>query len=259
MSQKLGDEALVPLFRNMGIPNKLKSDREGRPIHDDVEVVDVRYPGSRNYGTYPAREMSHWIIDPYSGEQRSITYAERFQKQYRQFKEQQEQTKSGTPLEYAGFLTEARRGELRAQNIYTVEVLAEMEGTELKNLGPGGRDLKQKAQEYITAGRARVPDIELQAEVEAMRAKMQVLEDDNTMLKARVNSPEAQFEAMSQGSESSGGRGMPPHRARAGRFAQQEGLGPARSGGTGSKGLIAQGLHYVPSDGRPGCLRGCRG
>jgi hypothetical protein len=196
MSQKLGDDALVPLFRNDPQPNKVKSDREGRPVFDDVEVVDVRYPGSRNYGTYPANQMSCWITDPYSGEQRPITYAERFQRQYRQFKEHQAQTKSGTPLDYAGFLTEAKRAELRAQNIYTVEVLAEIEGAELKNLGPGGREFKDRAAQYIANGRSNVPNLELKAEVEALRASMQVLEDDNTALKARLTSPEAQFEAM---------------------------------------------------------------
>jgi hypothetical protein len=197
MYQKQGDEALVPLFRNQAVENKLKSAQEGRPIYDDLEVVDIRFPGSRNYGTYPVREMSHWISDPFTGEQRSITYAERFAKQYQQFAEHREQTKSGTPLEFAGFLTEARRSELKSQNIYTVEVLAAIEGTELRNLGPGGRDLKTKAMDYIAHGRANAADIQLQAEVDALRAKMQVLEDDNAALKNRaLSSGEAKFEAM---------------------------------------------------------------
>lgn len=197
MSQTLGDDALVPLFRNMPQPNPARSAKEGRPIFDDVEVVDVRYPGSRNYGTYPVNQLSCWVFDQYSGTQRPITYAERFARQYRQFKDHQQQTKSGTPLEHAGFLTEARQAELRAVNVYTVEVLAEIEGAELKNLGPGGRDLKNKAQEYITLGRSNAPNMVMQAELDALKASMQVLEDDNAALKNRLNSPEAQFEAMS--------------------------------------------------------------
>lgn len=197
MTAKIGDDALVPLFRNQATQNKVKSAAEGRPIFDDIEVVDIRFPGSRNYGTFPVTEMSHWINDPYTGEQRSITYAERFQRQYRQFKEHQEQTKSGTPLEYAGFLTTARQAELKAQNIYTVEALASIDGAELKNLGPGGREMKNKAEEYMAKGRSLVPDIQMQAELDAMRARMQVIQEDNAALKARVNSPEAKFEEMS--------------------------------------------------------------
>ena len=68
--------------------------------------------------------MSHWSDDPVTGEQTQVTYAERFQHQYRQFKTAAAQTKTGTPLDHAPFLTEGRRAELRAQNIYTVEALA---------------------------------------------------------------------------------------------------------------------------------------
>jgi hypothetical protein len=163
--QSQGEAALVPLFRNMAVPNRSKSAAEGRPIFDDLVVVDIRYPGTRNYGTFPATQMSHWIDDPHTGEQRAISYAERFPRQYMQFMEQAEQTKSGTPLDFAGFLTEGKRAELRTQNIYTVEVLAMIEGTELKNLGPGGRDLKNKAQEYLDNSKTNAPNTQLQAEL----------------------------------------------------------------------------------------------
>jgi hypothetical protein len=195
-TQKTGDENVVPLFRNLSRLNKAKSDAEGRPIYDDIEAVEIRFAGSRNYGVYPANEMSHWIIDPYTGEQRSITYAERFRRQYLQFKEHATQTKSGTPLEHISFLTEARKAELRSQNIYTVEMLAAVEGAELKNLGPGGREMKDQAVEYIAQGKANVPNIQMQAEIDALRAKMAVMEEDNSLLKYKTVSGEARFEAM---------------------------------------------------------------
>ena len=89
------------------------------------------------------------------------------------------QTKSGTPLDYAPFLTEARRAELRAQNIYTVEQLAAIDGQELKNLGPGGRELKNNAagvsrREPRPARRT----LQMAAELEALRARNAVLEED---------------------------------------------------------------------------------
>jgi hypothetical protein len=197
--QSHGDAALVPLFRNMAVPNRGKSAAEGRPIFDDLVVVDIRYPGSRSYGTFPAMQMSHWVEDPHTGEQRAVTYAERFPRQYMQFMEHAEQTKSGTPLDFAGFLTESKRAELRAQNIYTVEVLALIEGAELKNLGPGGRDMKNKAQEYLDNSRSNAPNTQLQAELEAMRARQQILEEDNAAMKQRVNAlsmAEAKFDDM---------------------------------------------------------------
>ena len=96
----------------------------------------------------------------------TVTYAERFARQYQQFKAQAAQTKSGTPLEYAPFLTEARRAELRALNIYTVEALAAIDGAgaeeprprrpraEERGDGVHRARAKQRRAEHAAAGRA---------------------------------------------------------------------------------------------------------
>src|SRR5262245_10791468 len=186
------DASLVAMFRNHAEPNQSKSEAAGRLICDDVEVCEIRIPGSTNFGVYPATAVSHWITDPHTGAQRKVTYAERFSHQYRQFKEQVAQTKSGTPLTHAPFLTEARRAELRALNIYTVEQLALIDGNELKNLGPGGRDMKNASQAYIVEAKRNAPNLQLQAELEALRAKYATLEED---LQAAKKSAAAQGDA----------------------------------------------------------------
>lgn len=172
------DESIVALFKHHAVKNEGKTLKEGRPIYDDMEICELRFPGSRAVSVFPAMAFSHWINDPETGEQTKMTYAERFARQYRQFKEQHAQTKSGTPLAHALFLTEARRSELRALNIYTVEALAHIDGQELKNLGAGGRDLKNKAQEYIKESKSNAPNLALQAELEALKARNAILEED---------------------------------------------------------------------------------
>lgn len=178
MSFRDPDEALVALFRHHAVKNETKSATEGRPIYDDMEIVEIRFPGSRSVSVFPAMAFSHWNNNPHTGEQTKVTYAERFPRQYRQFKEQAAQTKTGTPLAHAPFLTEARRAELRALNIYTVEALAHVDGQELKNLGQGGRDLKNNAQEYIEESKKNAPNLVMQAELEALKARNAVLEED---------------------------------------------------------------------------------
>lgn len=187
------DDVLLVIFRNHAEPNEAKSREAGRLICDDVEVVDIRKPGARDYSTHPATEVCGWRDDPITGTQVKYTYAERFSRQYRQFKAQSAQTKSGTPLTHAPFLTEARRHELRALNIYTVEALATLDGQELKNIGQGGRDLKNAAMEYIEAAKNNVPSLQMQAEIEALRAKNMALEQDIEGMR-RV---EREFEGMS--------------------------------------------------------------
>ena len=176
------DETVVALFKHHAVKNEGASLKQGRPIYDDIEIVEVRFPGSRSMSVFPALAFSHWRNDPNTGEQTQVTYAERFYRQYQQFKAHNPQTKSGTPVAHAAFLTEGRRAELRALNIYTVEQLAHIDGQELKNLGHNGRDLKNKAQEYIAEAKASAPNAEMMAELEALKARNAILEEDAKLL-----------------------------------------------------------------------------
>src|SRR5262249_35037922 len=134
------EEGIVALFKTIAVKNPAQPDPQNRPILDDEEQLPLRSPGARNVSGFPARAFARWGLDPETGEQVKQSYAERFSHQYRQFKAHSVQTKSGTPLTVVPFLTEARRAELRALNIYTVEALAAVDGQELKNLGQNGRD-----------------------------------------------------------------------------------------------------------------------
>jgi hypothetical protein len=193
------DEAVVALFKHHAIKNEDQSAKQGRPIYDDMEIVEIRFPGSRSVSVFPATAFSHWVSDPVTGEQTRVTYAERFSRQYQQFKAHTSQTKSGTPLAHVPFLTEARRAELRALNIYTVEALASIDGQELKNLGQGGRDLKNKAMEFIAESQRGVPNAALLAEVEALKARNAILEEDRKsteQMRADQSKAESQFDNM---------------------------------------------------------------
>ena len=172
------DDLLVVTFKNLAVENPLKTMEAGRPIFDDVEHCFITAPGSHDIKVFPANTFARWVGTPFGGGQVKQTYAERFSHQYRQFKAHVAQTKSGTPLDHAPFLSEARRAELKAQNVYTVEALADIEGNELKNLGPGGRDMKNKALEYINESKLAAPTKQMLAELEALRARNAVLEED---------------------------------------------------------------------------------
>jgi hypothetical protein len=190
------DEALVVTFKYLAFENESKSLEEGRPIYDDVEVCEIRSPGSKEVKVFPATEFSRWMDDRFTGRQRKQSYAERFQHQYRQFKEHAAQTKTGTPLDRVPFLSDGRRAELRAQNVYTVEQLAAIDGSELKNLGPGGREFKNKATEFIEESKGSAPNKQMAAELEALRARNALLEEDVVAFKNKRELDEAEFEPM---------------------------------------------------------------
>jgi hypothetical protein len=189
------EKGVVAIFRNHTMKNEGKSIQAGRPMYDDMEVVELRFAGSKTVSVFPASAFSHWEVDDESGEQRTVTYAERFPRQYQQFRAKEHQTKAGTPLDYLPFLSEGRRAELRALNIYTAEALASVEGAELKNLGPGGRDWKNQATAYLEGNSEQARLMRLEAEVETLKARNQVLEDD---IEARIKDPRiGEYEAMS--------------------------------------------------------------
>lgn len=193
------DDKLVALFKHLAVYNKPKSLKEGRPIFDDIEVVEIRKPGAKDFQAFPALAMSHWAEDRMTGEQTQVTYAERFSQQYRQFKASSAQTKSGTPLDQVAFLSEGRRAELRAQNIYTVEQLASIDGAELKNLGPGGREMKNEAVAFIEESKQFAPNLQMADELAALKARNVILEEESLARKAKRESEEAdgEFDAMS--------------------------------------------------------------
>ncbi len=190
------DDNLVAVFKYIPMQNPGKTLEAGRPIFDDVEICEIRSPGSRDVKVFPATEFTRWVNDPETGEQTKQTYAERFRQQYQQFKARDQQTKSGTPLAAVPFLSEGKRAELRAQNVYTVEMLASIDGAELKNLGQGGRDWKNSAIAYLEESKRGAPNLQLQAELEALRAKNAILEEDLARKKATEATAPSEFKDM---------------------------------------------------------------
>jgi hypothetical protein len=201
MALKDPDDSVIAIFKDFAMKNDGKSAVAGRPVFDDLEMVELHYPGSKNWSAHPATAFSHWGVDPLSGEQVKVTYAERFKRQYQQFKSHSTQTKAGTPLTYAPFLTEGRRAELRAQNIYTLEALASIDGQNLKNLGPGGREMKNAAMEFIEDSQRGAVNSQMQAEIEALRAKNQIMEEDLAILKKQAGKKPAPQPAVLESDE----------------------------------------------------------
>jgi len=143
------DSLVVPRFYILTTKNDAKSKTEGRPIYDDMETVEVRFAGDRNkVSVFPAHVMCGTTQDD-DGDFRPMTYAERWPKQYARFKAKAQQVAEGTPIDELTFLTQAQRHTLKDLSVFTAEALSSLDGVPLKNLGQGGRDLKNQAQAYL--------------------------------------------------------------------------------------------------------------
>jgi hypothetical protein len=168
-------DLIIPRFYSDAVQNPVKTKAQGRPIFDDRELVEVRFAGDRNkVSVFPAHDICGQVQDD-DGNSRSLTYAERWAPQYQRFRAKQQQVAEGTPIEELPFLTQAKRSELKALSIYTAEALASLDGQPLKNLGQGGRDLKNQAQAYLdnAKGSADVTGMALKiAELEQVVAEL---------------------------------------------------------------------------------------
>jgi len=164
------------VFRVHGIVDEMASRAAKRAIHKDIEVCDISFAGNKQtIGTFPAHEVADWVDDPEYGERHQRTYAEKYAKEYAAFKAGNPQSQAGTPLE-ALAMSENKRRELRQINVWTVEALASLDGNNLKNLGMGGRELKNQAIAFLEQAAAGAGDQLLITELakrDAVIAEMQ--------------------------------------------------------------------------------------
>jgi len=184
--------ALVAIFKTHSVMNEAKSKTAGRPIYDDMEICEIRTAGDRqSIKVFPAHEVSH-----HDDEGVPITYAQRFNEQYLRFKDGNTQSQSGTPIEELPFLTQGKRLELKALHVHTAEALASLDGTPLKQLGLGGRELKNQAQAYLDTANKTADVTKLASENELLRQQIADLRRDLTNAPVPVEDEPTQFEAM---------------------------------------------------------------
>lgn len=157
-------------------PDPVKSREAGRPIYDELECVEVTSPGDKLMKkVFPAHSI--WRKEPDEfGMVEPVTYAMRFPDQYRAFKDGRTQTMAGTPLEELPFLAQSKRFELKALGVHTAEQLASLDGHPLKQLGPGGREMKNQAQAFIDKAAETADVTKLAAENEGLRQQLEALQ-----------------------------------------------------------------------------------
>lgn len=147
--QSEADKKLLVAFYKGIDKNEAKSIEAGRPIFDEMDLIKILTPGSRDSFVGLATEQ----------------YQQRFPQQWARYKAGQAQDVSGTPLNLLPWLSMAQVAEFEAVGCKTVEQLAGM----ADNVGHkfmGYHAFKQKAQEYLDAAKGNAPIMKMQAELE---------------------------------------------------------------------------------------------
>lgn len=162
--QSAADKRLLVLFYREPIKNELKSIEAGRPIFDEIDLIKIITPGSR---------------DTFVGDA-TLEYQQRFPAQWARYKAGKDQTMTGTPLNQLPWLSIGQIAEFESVGCKTVEQLVGMPDS-LSQKFMGHHAIKQKAQEYLDAAAGNAPTLRLQKELEKRDA--QILELQQQMQK----------------------------------------------------------------------------
>lgn len=163
------DEGLYVEFEKVAIQNNFKSEKEGRPIFEEVDFVNIIFPGDK----------TKKIVRPVNLEGNSVTPSDpaRFPRQWAAFQAQEEQSVSGTPITEWPPITKSQAAELKAMNIHTVEALANLPDSAINFFG--ARNLREKADLWLKSAKDG-------SVVTAMQADNENLKSDIEMLKQQI-------------------------------------------------------------------------
>jgi hypothetical protein len=152
---------VFPRFYTKAVQNNFRSEKEGRPIFEDKDYVEITVAGDTR--TTVDRQVKQEDID-------------RWPDIYARFKAGQEQATVGTPLEAWSALTAAQVAEYKAMKIFSVDALAALDDSRLMALGTGGRHIRDKARAFLESAASNAPLSAALQEAEGLRAQIAVLE-----------------------------------------------------------------------------------
>ena len=171
--QQEADKKLFVIFYKDAIKNEFKSTEAGRPIFDEIDLVKILAPGSRDNFVGDATEH----------------YQNRFPAQWAKYKAGRDQVMSGTPLNELPWLSIGQIAEMKAVNVHTVEQLCSIPDN-MANKFMGYHAIKQRAQLYLDNARDNAPLLKMEAE-------LQKRDDQIAELKAAVDAMTAARKAES--------------------------------------------------------------
>lgn len=160
------DSCLGVRFFLHPILDERRSSEEGRPIYQEIEMVEILIPGSK--------DITHRKVND--------DFKRRFSAQYESFKKTSENKIDGTPLNQFPFISASERKELEYFNIFTGEQLANMPDGNIDKIGVNGRDLIKKVKAYMELAKDTSVLGRMTDENEHLKREMQLLKEQMTQI-----------------------------------------------------------------------------
>lgn len=174
----------------------------GRPVFDKVLIGRLIMPASSIIGGgAPKSEFECVILRDYAAptandpgkfiRKHCEPYWTKYRNQAEQFMKSDEGGDlQGTPIEKWAMIDSALAATLKAMQVYTVEMLAALEGVGIQRLGMGGQSLVLKARNWLEASKDTAIISRITAEGEKKDAQIADLQRQLMELAARVQEQE---------------------------------------------------------------------
>lgn len=144
-------------FYTDAVEMKALSEKEGRPIYQDMAHVRILIPGDTNN-----------IIERRATDQDKRKYPNA----WKRFEQNEASGHSGTPLEQWPQISRSQVKEAKYFEIHTVEQMAGISDTHISRLGMGFQDLRTKAQAYLSAAAGTAEATKQAAENERLQREI---------------------------------------------------------------------------------------
>lgn len=188
-ADKKGD-GTAPRFFIDSRANPARSEADGVPRFDDVEMVEILVPGDRLNSPVQIVTEAH---------------RKRWPRAYRAFKDGQEEAVEGTPIAQLPGLTKSQTEELRYFNIRAIEQLADMPDALLQKARPmDGLALRDRAKRWVAGTQGAAAEERLAAENRVKDEKIALMEAQMATMQEAIDRLTAQASA------SAGNGQLPP-------------------------------------------------
>jgi uncharacterized protein (DUF3084 family) len=153
------DRALLVKFFTAPLRNEDKTLAEGRPIYDDVDMIEIRVRGTKdNIVQRPVRPDDK----------------QRFREAWKHHQDGEKAVQSGTPLSQWPVMSTSQVEEMKYLGFVTVEQIAEANDSVVANIS-GLQGLKNKAKAFIEFSKGAAPIEQLQTKLDASANEVETL------------------------------------------------------------------------------------
>lgn len=161
------EDGVFATFYDEAVQDKAATIEQGFPVFNDALYVRIQVPNSTDCVPRPANDADK----------------QRFPKSWKAYETGKEPADEGFPIEEWNGLSVSERKVCDANQIKTVEMLAEIPDSNIQRLGPGGQGMKSRAQKFLK-GYDRTEALEIR--IKELEAKLEKAQAGEATKKIKV-------------------------------------------------------------------------